>query len=226
MHILSSNSKLEKCLKLGYLSEGIQLKPSEVICQWHDTCIHHCLYKAGNGEIPKVQRAREERTDFFLKYPDAFIYLLVNRDFPAGKKVAEKSGLKYAVRLATINDWPWYQMPEVINLMNDNPDTQFYDYTANPNLAKDYLAGKLPPNYHITFSRKATNEKMARAFLKKGMSIAVVFRNKHLPKTFWGAPVVNGDEHDLTFLHPAGSVIGLKAKHTARSDKSGFVVDI
>ena len=41
----------------------------------------------------------------------------------------------------------------------------------------------------------------------------------------WGYPIVNGDEHDLTFLQPAPSIIWLKAKgKKAKEDTSGFTI--
>ena len=61
--------------------------------------------------------------------------------------------------------------------------------------------------------------------LKQGGNIAVVFR-KELPTTYKGYQVVNGDEHDLRFLDPRNSIVGLKAKGKAKTDYSGFVLDI
>ena len=42
---------------------------------------------------------------------------------------------------------------------------------------------------------------------------------------YYGVKVVDGDRHDLTFLHSAPSIIGLLAKGMAKTDTSGFVVD-
>lgn len=36
--------------------------------------------------------------------------------------------------------------------------------------------------------------------------------------------LTNGDINDLRFLDPAGHIVGLKAKGTAKKDKSGFVI--
>jgi hypothetical protein len=54
--------------------------------------------------------------------------------------------------------------------------------------------------------------------------MAVVFRGE-LPETFRGLPVIDGDKDDLRFLDPKGVVVGLKAKGSAKHDKSGFVID-
>ena len=59
--------------------------------------------------------------------------------------------------------------------------------------------------------------------------VAVVFstkKGKPLPRKFKGYKVVDGDEHDLTFLHPNGVVIGLRAKGKAIGDQSGFAVQV
>ena len=60
--------------------------------------------------------------------------------------------------------------------------------------------------------------------LNKGGNVAIVFRNQ-LPKTYKGFNVVNGDLHDLRFLDPRNSIVGLKAKGKAKTDTSGFVLD-
>ena len=102
------------------------------------------------------------------------------------------------------------------------PGLQFYDYTKNPNRIAANLEGRMPANYHLTFSRSEENDKVALSILQSGGSVAIVFTA--LPAAFAGAPVVNGDETDLRFLDPRGCVVGLKAKGRAKRDESGFVV--
>ena len=58
------------------------------------------------------------------------------------------------------------------------------------------------------------------------MNIAVVFRDKNLPKKFLGLTVIDGDKDDLRFLDPKNSIVGLYAKGDARKDNSGFVIDV
>jgi hypothetical protein len=64
-----------------------------------------------------------------------------------------------------------------------------------------------------------------------GFNVAVVFNVKdetELPSQYQGFNVVNGDLHDLTWLHKSetdkGIIVGLKAKGLARKDTTGFVV--
>jgi hypothetical protein len=86
-----------------------------------------------------------------------------------------------------------------------------------------FLEGKLPENYHLTFSRSEINQEQCKNILLLGGNVAVVFKHKTLPKTWMGFPVNNADETDLRFLDKKG-VSGLYAKGRARKDTSGFVV--
>jgi hypothetical protein len=111
--------------------------------------------------------------------------------------------------------------------MERHPDLTFYDYTKNPRRMEAYLAGDMPENYKLTFSRSETNEDLADKFVRRGGNVAVVFttpKGDTLPKTYLGRPVIDGDEHDLRFLDPSGVVVGLRAKGRARKQHGGFVV--
>lgn len=101
------------------------------------------------------------------------------------------------------------------------PDTQFIDYTKNPNRFKR----PLPSNYYLTFSYSEKNEAGCRALLAAGVNVAVCFAGAK-PDTFLGAAVIDGDKHDLRHLDPRGGVIvGLAPKGLkALRDASGFVV--
>ena len=105
------------------------------------------------------------------------------------------------------------------------PDIQFYDYSKIATRFKK----ELPKNYHLTFSMAETEQNKKECFdlLDKGFNVAVVFNVKdetELPTTYMGFKVINGDMHDLTFLHDKNTIIGLKAKGMAKKDTSGFVV--
>ena len=90
--------------------------------------------------------------------------------------------------------------------------------------ALKFVSGKLPKNYHITYSLNEDNKKQAFDILKRGGNISVVFR-KSLPTQFNGYKVVNADTNDLRFLDPYNSIAGLVAKGKAKNDFSGFVLD-
>ena len=102
------------------------------------------------------------------------------------------------------------------------PEIQFYDYTPNTPRMIQFLRGKLPSNYHLTFSRKENNQAAVETIAAMGGNVAVVF--DELPNTYLGKTVVNGDETDVRFLDGKNVIVGLKAKGKGRKDSSGFVV--
>jgi hypothetical protein len=113
------------------------------------------------------------------------------------------------------------------NIMELFPDVQFYDYT------KDFSRMLKPqaPNYHLTYSvdERAVTKINAITALSSGKNVAMVFNVKdesELPTEYMGFPVINGDEHDLTFIHGNGVIVGLKAKGKGRKDSSGFVIQL
>ena len=81
---------------------------------------------------------------------------------------------------------------------------------------------EFPSNYHLTFSRSETNDKLCEMVLEMKGNVAVVFRNQ-LPETWKGYEVINGDENDLRFLDKQGVVVGLIEKGMAKKDETGFV---
>jgi hypothetical protein len=105
--------------------------------------------------------------------------------------------------------------------MELNPDIIFYDYTK----IKNRLNVKLPKNYHLTFSKSESNDNEIKELLTTAFNIAVVFNGK-LPKTYLNRPVVDGDISDLRFLEPKGVVVGLSIKGKAKTDNTGFVVNV
>jgi len=87
-----------------------------------------------------------------------------------------------------------------------------------------YLQGKLPSNYHLTFSKSENNWDKCLDVLNNGGNIAAVFDK--VPDTYLGYQVIDGDKSDLRFLDPKNVIVGLKAKGKARKDTSGFVIKV
>jgi len=116
------------------------------------------------------------------------------------------------------------------------PDVQFYDYTKHPERALKNARGEHPANYHLTFSRSETNDADVARVLTAGGNVAAVLKFCGCKRTckhetpdgleYYGRPVVSGDHDDLRPLDPRGVIVGLKAKGLARTDTSGFVIDI
>jgi hypothetical protein len=100
-------------------------------------------------------------------------------------------------------------------------------------VSKRVLRETLPANYDLTFSLSEENEPAARAVLAHGGRVAVVFRNAAavtaaVREQFWSAATIAGDDDDLRFLDPAGSVVALyvKGSRAAKGDGRGFIRDM
>jgi hypothetical protein len=141
-----------------------------------------------------------------------------------GKVVRYK---KFAVRLNGTSDKPWESLRifkkvnDVITVVKNDksninifelfPNIQFYDYTKiDRRMIKNTYS-----NYHLTFSRSETNDKVSLNMLNKGFNVAYVFgvkKEQDLPKTYKGFKVINGDLSDLRFLDEPNVIVGLKYK--------------
>jgi hypothetical protein len=129
------------------------------------------------------------------------------------------------VRLNGTSDIAWERVdPDLFQLFSG---VQFYDYTKSPQRMRNYLTGLLPENYHLTFSRTESNEPECSKVLARGGNVAVCFATlPPLGIEYLGAPVVNGDAHDLRFQDRSGVVVGLTAKGRAKHDRTGFTVRV
>jgi hypothetical protein len=225
MKLLSkNNSKLLKGEKLGWLTLGLSLAPYTMsgknLCPHASIgCAAACLFSAGMGRFPNVKAGRIAKAQFFNANQTAFLVQL-EKEIAAGVKKAIKLGQKFAVRLNVLSDVAW----ERLGIIQKFPSVQFYDYTKSHFRMIQFLAGKLPANYHLTFSRSEVNETETKNVLVCGGSVAVVFRGL-LPSTWQGKTVVSGDESDLRFLDLSNVIVGLVEKGLAKKDETGFVVE-
>jgi hypothetical protein len=224
MQLLSkNNTKIIKGQKLKVMTWGLSLVPNTMngkinLCPFaSDGCIFGCLETAGRGVFENVRAARMKRTMLFVDHQKTFLIQLES-EINAAQKSAKRAGMKCAIRLNVLSDVGWHKLLD----FSKWPDIQFYDYTPNTNRMVQYLQGKLPSNYHLTFSRKENNQTAVELIAAMGGNIAVVF--DELPNTYLGKTVVNGDDTDVRFLDGQNVIVGLKAKGRARKDSSGFVV--
>ena len=207
----ASNTKLSKGNRSIY---GLTLLPHEAagvnVCPFAtDGCASACvLMTAGRGVMSNVRRAREVKTLFAAEHPAEFLSILLH-------ELAKIEG-KGIVRLNVASDIRWERvLPEAFDL-----DISFYDYTKWPEGTRE-----TPDNYRIVYSRNERDgDEPAVEYLSNGGNAAVVFDT--LPDTWYGYPVVSGDEHDDRTAEPSGTVIGLKAKGLAKTDDTGFVVKV
>jgi hypothetical protein len=219
---IDTNAKTIKGRKKGYMTAILYLAPASLsgrqVCPHRSAgCELACLYSAGMGAFSNVQAARVAKTLAFFKDKEGFIND-IKKDITALAKKAKKSGMLPCVRLNGTSDIPWHNM----DIMQAFPNVPFYDYTPNKKRMLDFLDGKLPKNYSLTFSRKEDNESACEEVMAKGGNVAAVF--KDAPESWKGTPCFDGDQSDLRFLDPKGVVVALKAKGKAKKDTSGFVI--
>lgn len=215
----TQNNKTRKGEHRGFLTGILHLSPftkgGKSICpNATPGCIFGCLDTAGRGKMNSVQRGRLRKTRLFHSCREQFVNQL-DFDIRALERKAERMKLKPAIRLNGTSDIDWENIIDMSKY-----DVQFYDYTKRAKRMADYLGGKLPKNYSLTFSRSETNQAISESFLDVGGRVAVVF--DVVPKKWLGYNVTDGDVDDLVFQREG--LIGLRAKGKARQDQTGFVV--
>lgn len=223
----TSGYLLAACNLMPHTSSGLGVN----LCTSAKECVEPCYYDHGRNKFSNVMNAKKQRTELFVKDREAFLIKLCLELDKASVK-AKKLGLGLAVRLNITSDICWETIPveNCKNLMEKYPDAQWYDYT------KHFNRWDLPKNYHLTFSRQPSNDKLIELVLSKGRNAAVVFginKNKKedgsflnaLPDSWKGHKVIDGDHTDLRFLDKEnGVIIGLRSTREALKDNSGFVV--
>jgi len=230
--LTQGNAKIVKGEELGYVTKGIHFAPANLsgneVCQWRSKgCTASCLNTAGRGQMNSIQQSRIAKTKLFFDKQIEFLHKL-SKEISNSIKTSTKKGMKSVFRLNLTSDIAW----EFVFFDDKNPQTifdkfpsiQFYDYTKSFKRMSQFLGKQkeFPKNYHLTFSRSETNDKLCEMVLQMGGNVAVVFRNE-LPATWNGYEVVNGDENDLRFLDKKGVVVGLIEKGMAKKDLTGFV---
>jgi hypothetical protein len=229
---VSSDAKTVKGETLGFLTGILYLAPATTT-KWNTCsmakiaqCDVACLNSAGRGAFSSVQQARVNKTTWFFTERNDFMQQLVV-DIAKLIRKAYKKGLKPLVRLNGTSDIRWESVAftdvsgiEYVNIFEAFPNTTFYDYT------KDVNRKDLPANYDLTFSYSGVEgfQPYVEKALLNNMRMAVVFRKeKDIPTTFMGIPVVSGDNSDVRHLDDK-VIVGLYAKGKAKLDTTGFVV--
>ena len=233
--INTGNYKTRKGEAIGYKTIGLHLAPADL--SGYNVCIKAsagckaaCLNTAGRGAMTSVQRARIAKTRLFIEDQPQFMTRL-HADILTAIGSARRANMIPVARLNLTSDISWHSIriwkgaSDKTTLMSAFSKVQFYDYTADASRMMRWLAGDMPSNYHLTFSRKEnTPDILVDSIVKSGGNVAVVFDK--LPTTWRGHKVIDGDENDLRFLDPVGVIVGLKAKGKAKTDDSGFVIHV
>jgi hypothetical protein len=223
---VNSDAKTSKGTKYGYLTGILYLAPAdesgfEVCVGRSPGCTEGCLYTAGHGSFSSVKEARIRKTQWLFHDRKSFLEAL-RKDVIALVTKAEKQGLIPCIRLNGTSDLGWEGIAR--DLIKEFSTVQWYDYTKIQSRMMRYLQGKLPSNYHLTFSKSENNWDKCLDVLNNGGNIAAVFDK--VPDTYLGYQVIDGDKSDLRFLDPKNVIVGLKAKGKARKDTSGFVIKV
>jgi hypothetical protein len=232
--LTTENAKTVKGEKDGYktyilyMSSHTKNSAGKNLCPFaSESCAKACLDYSGLGGLYKtVKKSRENKANYFIYARQQFLQQLKNE---IAKIVQKQTDLIPVIRLNGTTDINWEKMyVDGVSIIESFPTVQFYDYTKNL-----YRFDKpLPSNYHLTFSRSETNHELCFKMLKKGVNVAMVFKNR-LPQTYKGYKVIDGDENDLRFVNEKGVIIGLKYKAITAENgkeinddaiKSGFVV--
>jgi hypothetical protein len=236
------DAKTSKGEKLGYKTAILYMSPykqnskGKNLCAFATKgCAAACLFTAGRGKFNNVQKARINKSEYFLNDREAFLLQLVDEI----SKLYYKYGRSLVIRLNGTTDIPYTDL--IVKTHNKNifdifPFIQFYDYTKNPR----YILTNKHNNYNLTFSMAETdtNKIWSYQLLKDGHNVAAVF-NKDLYtqlktsnvtslfniKTGTKINLVDGDISDLRFIDPKNSLVMLKAKGDANKDESGFVIN-
>lgn len=233
------------------LSAAFHLSPADSsgyeVCGGRSiACTAGCLSWTGRGGIGverdtaghvvkgnSVTAARARRTLQLFDDPEGTVEALT-RDLTTLARRAADVGADPAARLNATSDLDWTSIvgKDGTTLLDRFPNLQFYDYTKVRERYTAFLAGDLPPNYHVTYSRSETlaSQIFAMNALRAGGSVAVVFdtpKGAPLPKSWNGHKVIDGRTHDYRFLDPRGVVVGLSALgRDAKADGRGFVVRV
>ena len=218
------NHKTVKGESFGWKTYGLHLSPFNIsgnnVCPNASAgCAAACLNTAGRGAMRNVQEARIRKTQFFFNDREGFLRQLF-KEIKSSIKSATRKELNSCFRLNLTSDIAWerYIIPAFKN-------HQFYDYTKSKTRMRRFLQGKLPENYHLTFSRSEdTKDSEVKEFCSAGGNVAVVFRG-HLPSEWKGIKVVDGAVSDLRFQDEQGVIVGLVAKGLGKKDETGFVVE-
>ena len=228
---IDANTKTIKGQKQGYMTAVMYLAPYNIASKEHNVCPYStpgcragCLYSAGRGSMTTVQKARVNRTKYFIENRANFMLLLVDQ-ISRFRKKANKKGLIPVVRLNGTSDIDWnfyYRGNDSFThtIFNTFPDLQFYDYTKDTRK----ILRKQPDNYHLTYSY---NENSAKDFCydllhNRNINVAVVF-NKEGYKQAIESKAIDGEINDLRMYGDQGKIVALLAKGQAKKDKTGFV---
>lgn len=237
---IAHNWRTPRAGQVHYLAGVNYMTPGgRRICPWALSCLLPCLNESGKGgkyETVKMSRARKTRAFLaggseladFVNRLQASIDSLRRKAKIYGRQPTQElrnaGAVRFSgeytpvVRLNGTSDIPWENdIGGRQSLITANSDLTFYDYTKSSERMLSFLDGKMPRNYHLTFSMGGTEDDAVPDILRRGGNVTVVFPKGDKPKRWGGdvvirtpkgtqalimpvVPCINGDTDDLRFL--------------------------
>ena len=235
--LLRTNSKLLKSIPetAKYLLTGLTLAPHSIsghnVCKGSSKgCRDSCnMLFSGLRVTPQARYAAIAQTLWLFDDRQSFVAQL-HRDIGQHVRRAERAQLNPLIRLNMASDLDW------LEVIDKWPTVTFFDYTKIRGRFEQYLNGKLPENYHLTFSRHEKHSpELIESLLSRGGNVAQVFDVAYngQRKMFGPLPefetvgslqasVIDGDKHDVRLpnIDGSGVIVGLRVKGTNAAKES------
>jgi len=180
------------------------------VCTWAtQQCRQACVMWTAGRQYDSVRRGRLVRTAFLAQHPAAFLAILT-----AEVDRRERKGQTFGLRLNVASDLRW---ENIAPWLFEGEHVRAYDYTKAPSRTT-------PANYRITYSHSERwDDARVLATVAAGNNVAMVFDapKHHLPATYLGLPVIDGDLTDYRYADPSGVIVGLAAKGAAKNMTAG-----
>lgn len=232
---VSHSAKLKKTeTSKGEMTYGIYLAPADSsgynVCEGASKyCKEACLNMSGHNKIDtsgKIQNARIKKTQIIFNYP-TFMLDWITAEIKRYHKYALDRNYTFSVRINCTSDLDItaYKNSNGLNLLEEFPGIQFYDYTKIFSRLKQVDEYS---NYDLTYSFNGTNYANCVKALKRNIRVAMVFE-KELPMSYDGFKVVNGDKYDARYLDPDNAIVGLvfkRVRNKINLKESPFVISL
>ena len=237
MKLLSQNYKLLKDSTATVY--GLSLLPHKLsgvnFCPFAGNCSSICVtYYRGRYVTRPVRNAMMRRSQLFINSRSQFLDML-HHDLD---KLSQLNNPH--CRLNVASDLPWEKLDPSLFKYN----IEYYDYTKIKSRMLNYLDGKLPPNYHLTFSHSERSPfDFSREIMKRGGNVAFVVNRGYKPPNIEAIPkrlfinknwfkTVDGDLTDIRTpqYDNKGRAVLLRAKMkqslVQQYIESGFILDV
>lgn len=208
--ILSSNSKIEKTpAGVPIINSGISLAPAKrsgvrnVCAAATAACIAACVLWWAGRTVTAVVRAAAIARTMLLHFMPAVFHARLDKEIEAQEAEADAAGARSFCRPNAASDEDYGPA-----IARRHPRTTFYDYSKVRQRVRDYLAGKFPTNYHVSYSVHEHSAFVDVAeFLRAGGNVVVV-----VDSYYWGSSKRYGTLPEfVTFRGPSGDEITVPA---------------